>query len=178
MAVSVTDMRHSNRLRGRRYPNAGGARLWTGFVACFFMVRKNGKVQKEFRTFGTTTRELLGVREWLLSEGCTHIAMESTRAYWEPVYAVLEGGELEIVVANAQRVKRFPGRKTDVKDAEWISDLLCHGLLRSSFIPPYPIRQWARRGYKRNTHQVTRTLVHRPERLDYAVTLRLRKEVA
>src|SRR6266436_3597344 len=110
-------------------------------VACLLIVLKNGQVQKQIRTFGTTTRELLALREWLLSQGCTHVAMESTGVYWKPVYAVLEGGALEIVVANAQHVKKVPGRKTDVKDAEWIADLLCHGLLRSSFVPPQPIRE-------------------------------------
>src|SRR6266852_3382018 len=110
-------------------------------VACLLIVLKNGQVQKQIRTFGTTTRELLALREWLLSQGCTHVAMESTGVYWKPVYAVLEGGALEIVVANAQHVKKVPGRKTDVKDAEWIADLLCHGLLRSSFVPPKPIRE-------------------------------------
>ncbi len=109
-------------------------------VACLLIVLKNGKVQKQIRTFGTTTRELLALREWLLSEGCTHVAMESTGVYWKPVYAILEGA-LEIVVANAQHVKKVPGRKTDVKDAEWIADLLCHGLLRSSFVPPKPLRE-------------------------------------
>src|SRR5438445_9754156 len=87
-------------------------------VACLLIVRKDGKVQKEMRTFGTATRELVGLRAWLLSEGCTHVAMESTGVYWKPIYA------LEIVVANAQHIKKVPGRKTDVKDAEWIADLL------------------------------------------------------
>lgn len=109
-------------------------------VACLLIVLKNGKVQKQVRTFGTTTRELVGMREWLRSEGCTHVAMESTGVYWKPIYAILEGF-FEIVVANAQHVKKVPGRKTDVKDAEWIADLLCHGLLRSSFVPPKPIRE-------------------------------------
>src|SRR3989475_539949 len=109
-------------------------------VACLLIVRKDGKVQKEMRTFGTATRELVGLRAWLLSEGCTHVAMESTGVYWKPIYAILEGA-LEIVVANAQHIKKVPGRKTDVKDAEWIADLLCHGLLRSSFVPPKPIRE-------------------------------------
>jgi transposase len=109
-------------------------------VACLLIVVNNGKVQKQVRTFGTTTRELLSLREWLLGEGCTHVAMESTGVYWKPVYAILEGA-LEIVVANAQHIKKVPGRKTDVKDAEWIADLLCHGLLRSSFVPPPPIRE-------------------------------------
>ena len=109
-------------------------------VACLLIVLKNGKVQKQIRTFGTTTRELVSLREWLLSEGCTHVAMESTGVYWKPIYAILDGA-FEIVVANAQHIKKVPGRKTDVKDAEWIADLLCHGLLRSSFVPPKPIRE-------------------------------------
>jgi len=109
-------------------------------VACLLIVLKSGKVHKQIRTFGTTTRELVSLREWLLSEGCTHVGMESTGVYWKPVYAILEGA-FEIVVANAQHVKKVPGRKTDVKDAEWIADLLCHGLLRASFVPPKPIRE-------------------------------------
>jgi len=109
-------------------------------VACLLIVRKNGTVHKQVRSFGTTTRELVSLREWLLAEGCTHAAMESTGVYWKPVYAVLEGA-LEIVVANAYHVKNVPGRKTDVKDAEWLADLLGHGLLRSSFVPPKPIRE-------------------------------------
>ncbi|HEX2713474.1 MAG TPA: IS110 family transposase [Candidatus Acidoferrales bacterium] len=109
-------------------------------VACLLIVSTKGKVQKQVRTFGTTTRELVSMREWLLSESCTHVAMESTGVYWKPIYAILEGA-FEIVVANAQHVKKVPGRKTDVKDAEWIADLLCHGLLRSSFVPPKPIRE-------------------------------------
>jgi transposase len=109
-------------------------------VACLLIVLKSGQVQKQMRTFGTTTRELLTLREWLLSQGCTHVAMESTGVYWKPIYAILEGA-FEIVVANAQHVKKVPGRKTDVKDAEWIADLLCHGLLRPSFVPPPPIRE-------------------------------------
>jgi transposase len=109
-------------------------------VACLLIVRKDGKVQKQLRTFSTTTRELFNLREWLLSQGCTHVAMESTGVYWKPVYAILEGA-FQLIVANAQHIKKVPGRKTDVKDAEWIADLLCHGLLRPSFVPPKPIRE-------------------------------------
>jgi transposase len=72
------------------------------------------------RRFGTSTQELVGLRQWLLSEGCTHVAMDSTGVYWKPIYAIMEGA-LEIVVANAQHIKKVPGRKTDVKDAEWIA---------------------------------------------------------
>ena len=109
-------------------------------VACLLLMGKDGRVQKQMRTFGTTTRELVSLREWLLGNGCTHLAMESTGVYWKPVYTILEAA-LEIVVANAQDVKKVPGRKTDVKDAEWLADLLCHGLLRSSLVPPKPIRE-------------------------------------
>src|SRR5690348_5548680 len=109
-------------------------------VACLLIVLKDGKVRKQMRTFGRTTRELLSLCQWLLSEGCTHVAMESTGVYWKPVFAIFEG-ELEIVIANAQHVKKVPGRKSDVKDAEWLAELLCHGLLRSSFVPPKPIRE-------------------------------------
>jgi transposase len=109
-------------------------------VACLLVLPKNGTVHKQMRFFGTTTRELVSLRDWLLAENCTHIGMESTGVYREPGYAVLEGA-LQIVVANAQHVKKVPGRKTDVKDAEWLADLLCHGLLRPSFVPPKPIRE-------------------------------------
>lgn len=109
-------------------------------VACLLITLRNGQIQKQMRTFETTTRELMRLREWLLSEGCTHVAMESTGVYWKPVYAVLEG-TFQVVVANAQHVRKVPGRKTDVKDAEWLADLLGHGLLRPSFVPPKPIRE-------------------------------------
>lgn len=109
-------------------------------VACLLVLRKNGTVHKQIRMFGTTTRELVSLRDWLLAEGCTQVGMESTGVYWKPVYAVLEGA-FQVVVANAQRVKNVPGRKTDVKDAEWLADLLCHGMLKPSFVPPKPIRE-------------------------------------
>jgi transposase len=91
-------------------------------------------VHKQTRTFSTMTGELLALGDWLRAEGCTHVAMESTSSYWRPVYNLLEG-QFELLVANAYHIKTVPGRKTDVKDAEWIADLLRHGLLRGSFIP-------------------------------------------
>ena len=109
-------------------------------VACLLVRDKKGTVHKQMHFFGTTTRELVSLRDWLLAEDCTHVGMESTGVYWKPVYAVLEGA-FQIVVANAQHVKNVPGRKTDVKDAEWLADLLCHGLLKPSFVPPKPIRE-------------------------------------
>jgi len=89
---------------------------------------------KELRTFGTMTPDLLNLADWIKAKGCTHVAMESTGVYWKPIYNILEYYNLEILVVNAQHIKAVPGRKTDVKDAEWIADLLRHGLLKGSFI--------------------------------------------
>ena len=109
-------------------------------VACLMLRLANGQHQKEIRTFGTTTRELLALLEWLKAAGCTHVALESTGVYWKPIFTILEG-DLTVLLVNAQHVKALPGRKTDVKDAEWLADLLQHGLLRPSFIPPAPQRE-------------------------------------
>jgi transposase len=98
-----------------------------------------GRVTRHTRTFGTMTADLLALAAWLLQLEVTHIAMESTGEYWKPVYNILEGSFIVLVV-NAQHIKNVPGRKTDVKDAEWLADLLCHGLVRGSFIPPQPQR--------------------------------------
>ena len=92
------------------------------------------------RTFETTTRELLALSDWLESFGCTHVAMEATGVYWKPVWHLLEG-HFELVLANAQHIRNVPGRKTDVNDAMWIADLLAHGLIRSSFVPPIQIQE-------------------------------------
>jgi transposase len=99
----------------------------------------NGRVTRHTRTFGTMTVDLLALAAWLLSLEVTHVAMESTGEYWKPIYNLLEGS-FTLLVVNAQHIKNVPGRKTDVKDAEWIADLLCHGLVRGSFIPPGPQR--------------------------------------
>lgn len=104
-------------------------------VACLRQTDETGKVGKQVRTFGTTTSELLSLSDWLRGAGCTHVAMEATGVYWKPVYNILEG-QMELLVVNAQHIKAVPGRKTDVKDAEWIAELLQHGLLKASFIPP------------------------------------------
>jgi transposase len=90
---------------------------------------------RELRTFGTMTDDLEALAGWLEERGVTHVAMESTGVFWKPVYNVLETFELELLVVNAQHMKAVPGRKTDVKDAEWIADLLRHGLLRASYVP-------------------------------------------
>lgn len=90
---------------------------------------------KEVRTFGTTTRDLLQLSDWLAQQGCTHVAMEATGVFWKPVYNLLEDSGMTLLVVNARHIKAVPGRKTDVRDAEWIADLLQHGLLKGSFIP-------------------------------------------
>ena len=99
-------------------------------VACF----RNGNKQ-EVRNFGATTRELLELADWLKEGGCEMVAMESTASYWKPLYNILESSDLNAMVVNAHHMKAVPGRKTDVKDAEWIADLLQHGLLQPSYIP-------------------------------------------
>jgi transposase len=108
-------------------------------VACLLVGKAGGKVRKDIRTFPTTTAGLLALRDWLKQEECTHVGMESTGVYWRPVYALLED-DFTVVVGNAQRIRNVPGRKTDVKDCEWIADLLRHGLIPPSFVPERPVR--------------------------------------
>src|SRR5438128_5954516 len=97
-------------------------------------------VTYDVRTFGTTTAELLAWSDWLAGKGCTQVARESTGVYWKPVWHVLEGTG-ELVLANAMHIRNIPGRKSDVNDATWIADLLAHGLIRGSFVPPEPIQE-------------------------------------
>lgn len=106
-------------------------------VACVRCVSE--PQHREVRTFATTTSALLELSEWLSTCGCTHVAMEATGVYWKPIWHILDG-DFELVLANAQHIKNVPGRKTDVNDATWIADLLAHGLIRSSFVPPAPIQ--------------------------------------
>ena len=95
---------------------------------------KGAKVERERRKFGTTTKELVELFDWLKDQGCTHVVMESTGVYWRPVWRALEGG-FELLLANARHVKGLPGRKSDISDAQWLADLLAHGLVRGSFVP-------------------------------------------
>jgi transposase len=90
---------------------------------------------KEIKTFGTMTADIIALVDWIVDKGCTHVAMESTGVYWKPIYNLLEQKDINILVVNAKHIKAVPGRKTDVKDAEWIAKLLRHGLLQSSYIP-------------------------------------------
>ena len=109
-------------------------------VACARAVGADGKVETQTRTFSTMTADLLALADWLEGCGARQVAMESTGVYWKPVFHLLEG-RFEVMVVNARHIKNVPGRKTDVKDAAWIAELLQHGLLRPSFIPPPPVRE-------------------------------------
>ena len=107
-------------------------------VACARIVTHTA-VKQDVATFGTTTTSLLELSDWLERHGVTHVAMEATGAYWKPIWHVLEGS-FELVLANAMHVKNVPGRKTDTNDAMWLADLLAHGLIRASFVPPTSIQ--------------------------------------
>jgi transposase len=109
-------------------------------VACLRLV-VDDKVVKEVRTFETTTTSLMALSDWLAENKCTHVAMEATGVYWKPVWHILADGEFQLVLANAAHVKNVPGRKTDVSDAEWLADLLAHGLIRASFVPDTPTQE-------------------------------------
>src|SRR4051794_17337601 len=109
-------------------------------VACLLIGAAGARARKEVRTFRTVRRELEALRDWLTAAGATHVGMESTGVYWRPVYAVLEG-HVELIVGNARHIRNVPGRKIDVKDAEWIADLVRHGLIAKSFVPPAPLRE-------------------------------------
>ena len=103
-------------------------------VACLLMTSPDGAVHREVRTYTTMTADLLALSDWLRAESCGPVVMESTGSYWRPVFNLLEE-QCEVLVVNAYHVKAVPGRKTDVKDAEWLADLLRHGLVRASFLP-------------------------------------------
>ena len=110
-------------------------------TACVLWAEAKGKRRKEKRRFGAFTRDLLKMADWLRECGVTHVAMESTGVYWKPVWNILDGQFEEVLLVNAQHIKAVPGRKTDQKDSEWIADLLQHGLLKGSFVPPRPTRE-------------------------------------
>ena len=134
-------------------------------VACVRRLGPDGSPQASIRTFATMTADLLALADWLAAEGVTHVAMESTGVYWKPVYHLLED-RFALLLVNAQHIKKVPGRKTDVKDAEWIAQLLQYGLLASSFVPPPPIREL--RDLTRQRTQLTRdraTVVNRIEKV-------------
>lgn len=109
-------------------------------AACIRRAVSGGRAREEVRTFGTMTGDILALADWLAQAGVTHVAMESTAAYWKPIYNILDG-QFEVVLVNARHIKQVPGRKTDVKDCQWIAKLLQAGLLRASFVPPRSLRE-------------------------------------
>jgi transposase len=116
----------------------------------------------EVKSFATTTSALMELSDWLSEHGVTHVAMEATGVYWKPVWHLLEG-HFELVLANAQHIRNVPGRKTDVNDAAWIADLLAHGLIRSSFVPPVPIQEL--RDLTRTRKQLVREISQHSSRI-------------
>jgi transposase len=131
-------------------------------VACVRLVG-DGEVKTVVATFETTTSALLALSDWLEGHGVTHVAMEATGVYWKPVWHMLEGS-FELVLANAMHIKNVPGRKTDVNDATWIADLLAHGLIRASFVPPTSIQEL--RGLTRTRKQLVREKASHVQRID------------
>jgi transposase len=121
------------------YPRCCGLDVHKSSITACILLAQSGKPQKQIRRFGCTTCELRELVGWLEGFGVEHVAMESTGVYWKPVWNILEG-HFQILLANAQHIKAVPGRKTDTKDCQWIAELLQHGLLRGSFIPPVLIR--------------------------------------
>jgi transposase len=122
------------------YPRCAGLDVHAGSVTACARIARGGEVTYQHRTVPTTTRGLLELDEWLAGHDCTHVAMEATGIYWKPVWHVLEA-HFALVLANAMHIRNIPGRKSDVNDATWIADLLAHGLIRSSFVPPAPIQE-------------------------------------
>ena len=123
------------------YPRCAGIDVHkNNVVVCVRCWDRPRKVFEEVRTFSTMTADLLALADWLAEHGVTHVAMESTGVYGKPVFNILEGG-VHVILVNAEHVKQVPGRKTDVKDCQWLAQLLQHGLLKASLVPPEPIRQ-------------------------------------
>src|SRR5882762_4043844 len=122
------------------YPRCAGLDVHAGSVTACARIATDAQVTYDHHTVPTTTRGLLALAEWLTTHGCTHVAMEATGVYWKPVWHVLDA-QFTLVLANAMHIRNVPGRKSDMNDATWIADLLAHGLIRSSFVPPAPIQE-------------------------------------
>jgi transposase len=144
------------------HPRCAGLDVHKETVVACVRVIMGGHVEQQVRTFPTTTQELLRLSDWLKESGCTHVAMESTGVYWKPIWHVLEGS-FELVLANAGAIRNVPGRKTDVNDAMWIADLLAHGLIRGSFVPPTPVQEL--RDLTRTRTQLVREIARHTQRI-------------
>jgi transposase len=142
-------------------------------VAAIIVPGERGGLRKEVRTFGTMTSDLLALSDWLMDCEVSHVAMESTGEYWKPVFNILEHN-FEVLLVNAQHIKTVPGRKTDIKDSEWIAELLRHGLLRASFVPPLGQRELRDLTRARSTFVRTRaTLVNRVHKVLEGANIKL-----
>jgi transposase len=144
------------------YPRCAGLDVHQATVVACVRIAEGARASHEVRTFETTTKGLLTLADWLREAGCTHVAMESTGVYWKPVWHVLES-EFELVLANATHIRNVPGRKTDVNDAMWIADLLAHGLIKSSFVPPTAIQEL--RDLTRTRKQLVREVARHVQRI-------------
>jgi transposase len=145
------------------YPRCAGLDVHKATVVACVRVVAGGPVQTPVRTFATTTAGLLELADWLTAHGCTHVAMESTGVYWKPVWHVL-ASDFELVLANASHIRNVPGRKSDVSDAMWIADLLAHGLLRGSFVPPPAVQEL--RDLTRTRKQLVRDVGQHAQRIE------------
>src|SRR3989449_8705437 len=148
------------------YPRCAGLDVHKQTVVACARIVGEGPALQEVRTFATTTSGLLALADWLESLGVEHVAMEATGVYWKPVWHVLEG-HFELVLANAAHVKNVPGRKTDVNDAMWLADLLAHGLIRASFVPPVAVQEL--RTLTRTRKQCVRERSAHGQRIDKAL---------
>jgi transposase len=145
------------------YPNCAGLDVHKDTVVACSRRMTGSKVEREVRTFPTTTSGLLALSEWLSSLGVTHIVMEATGVYWKAVWNILSDGEFELMLANAKHVKNVPGRKTGVNDATWLADLLAHDLIRAGFVPNAATQE--QRGLLRTRKQLTRERTSHVQRL-------------
>ena len=146
------------------YPRCAGLDVHSRCVNACVRIAAGRKVTTEHREFATTTAGLLELAAWLTEADCTHVAMEATGVYWKPVWHVLEDEEsFTLVLANAQHIRNVPGRKSDRNDAAWIADLLAHGLIRGSFVPPAPIQEL--RDLTRTRKQLVREITRHTQRL-------------
>lgn len=144
------------------YPRCAGADVHKDSVVACVRIQEGATARHEVKTFGTATQDLLALADWLAEQGVTHVAMEATGVYWKPVWHVLEQ-YVVLVLANAMHIKNVPGRKTDVNDATWIAELLAHGLIRASFVPPTPIQDL--RSLTRTRKQLVRERVQHLQRI-------------
>jgi transposase len=149
------------------YPHCAGLDVHKATVVACVRHMAGGKVRTTVRTFSTMTGTLLELSAWLAAEQVTHIAMEATGVYWKPVWHILCDGDFQLVLANAAHVKNVPGRKTDVKDAEWLAELMAHGLIKASFVPDEPTQQM--RDLLRTRKQLVRERSSHTQRMQKAL---------